>query len=57
MVMLLQILSEGGIPQPEIRAMFERVNICGWHTVETAKSELGIEQVYGDGGVSYWHLQ
>jgi len=55
--MLLQILSEGARPQPEIRAMFERMNICGWRTVETAKCELGIEQVYRDGGVSYWHLQ
>jgi len=55
--MLMQILSEGARPQQEIRAMFERMNICGWRTVETAKSELGIEQVYRDGGVSYWCLQ
>ena len=54
--MLLQILSEGARPQPEIKAMFERMNICCWRTVETAKREIGIEQVYGDGGVSYWHI-
>jgi len=54
--MLMQILSEGAMPQPEIKALFERVNICGWRTVETAKREMGIEQVYGDGGVSYWRM-
>ena len=54
--MLLQILSEGARPQPEIKAMFERMNICGWRTVETAKSELGIRQFHGDGGVSYWRM-
>jgi len=55
--MLMQILSEGARPQPEIKAMFERMNICGWRTVETAKREIGIKQIYGDGGISYWHLQ
>ena len=54
--MLMQILSEGAKPQPEIKAIFERVNICGWRTVESAKREMGIEQIYGDGGVSYWRM-
>ena len=54
--MLLQILSEGARPQPEIKAMFERMNICGWRTVESAKRELGIGQFHGDGGVSYWRM-
>jgi len=43
--------------QPEIKAMYERVNICGWRTVEPTKSEIGLEQVYKEGGVSYWYLQ
>jgi len=54
--MLMQLLSEGARPQPEIKAMFERMNFCCWRTVETAKREIGIEQVYGDGGVSFWQM-
>ena len=54
--MLQQILSEGARPQPEIKAMFERMNFCCWRTVESAKREMGIRQFHGDGGVSYWRM-
>ena len=54
--MLMQILSEGARPQPEIKAMFERMNFCCWRTVESAKREMGIGQFHGEGGVSYWRI-
>ncbi|MCL2509224.1 MAG: AAA family ATPase [Oscillospiraceae bacterium] len=52
---LQQILSNGAKPQPEIKAIFKGVNI-GWRTVETAKSELGLEQFYDEDGTSYWRI-
>jgi hypothetical protein len=54
--MLIELLSEGARPQPEIRAAFERLDFCCWRTVENAKREIGIQQIYGDGGVSYWRI-
>ena len=53
---LQQILSNGARSQPEIKDMFDDMEICSWRTVETAKSELGIEQ-YWDGDISYWELE
>ena len=55
MDMLRQMLSSGAKPQPEIKKMFEGTDI-GWRTVELAKSGLGLEQFYGDGGISYWTM-
>lgn len=53
---LLHLLSDGAKPQREIKDAIDRMNVCGWRTVETAKSEMGIEQFYSDDGVSYWRL-
>jgi len=53
--MLQQMLSGGARPQPEIKAAFKDADI-GWRTVETAKSEMGLEQYYTDDGVSYWRM-
>jgi RecA-family ATPase len=54
--MLTKILSNGPVPQPEIRELHDKTAICSWRTIQTAKSELGIEQFYGDDGISYWRL-
>ena len=54
--MLLQLLSNGEKPQPEIKAIFEDTDICKWRTVQSAKSELDIVQFYGEDGISYWRL-
>ena len=53
---LLEMLSDGAKPQREIKDKFEGLDICGWRTVEEAKSYLGIEQ-YWDGDISYWKLE
>ena len=55
--MLLEMLSNGEIPQSKIKSAFENPYICGWRTVEKAKSELDVVQFYGDDGISYWKLQ
>jgi RecA-family ATPase len=55
--MLLNMLSNGAMPQPVIKAAFENPYICGWRTVEAAKSELNIIQFYGENGISYWRLK
>jgi hypothetical protein len=52
---LVELLTNGAKPQGEIKRIFADTGICGWRTVETAKSELGIKQFY-DGEVSCWKL-
>ena len=52
---LENMLSGNALPQADIKAEFETLDICGWRTVEKAKSKLGVEQ-YWDGDVSYWRL-
>jgi len=52
---LIRILSNGAKPQPEIKDEFKKLGICGWRTVEEAKSELDIEQ-YKESNVSYWKM-
>jgi hypothetical protein len=54
--MLSKMLSGGKMAQPEIKEIFEKTGICKWRTVETAKCELGIEQFYGNNGISFWRL-
>jgi len=50
------MLSDGAKPQSEIKNEFFELDVCGWRTVEEAKSKLGIEQ-YWDGDTSYWRLE
>jgi RecA-family ATPase len=52
--MLLEILSNGAMSQSDILIKFK--GVCGWRTVEEAKSELGILQYRGKNNVSYWKL-
>jgi hypothetical protein len=48
------MLSDGAIPQSEIAAAFERIDVCGWRTVEEAKKALGTTSYRGTNNVSYW---
>ena len=48
------MLVNGEKSKTEIEAEFK--GVCGWRTVQEAKSELGIEQ-YWDGDTSYWKLK
>jgi RecA-family ATPase len=53
--MLCEMLSFGAKPQPEIQTEFEKSGVCGWRTVEEAKSELPIKS-YRKNKISYWEL-
>lgn len=53
---LLELLSEGPMSHADIKAEFNRLDICSWRTVEEAKSRLNIKQFW-EGDVSYWELE